>query len=196
MNTAITIVIIAFTLFVGFVIGKYHDFPQFTLGHEINLVDSLAIIVNFGLAIYISSIIDRSKNITGVEKEIIVRRLEKLIDYCENFSTTVQRNPFLYVEASSFRKYVYTSLETIRNAVDNSSSKYDPIFRINIDNELGPIHNLLTTTSLGSRQAPNQPVVVVNNNVAYSLIRVREIEAKLNIIVNNLIALQLSINKS
>jgi uncharacterized transporter YbjL len=98
---------------VGIVTGKLFNFSYFKIDEKLNLVNILSIAATIFSAWYLANILDREKQRSKSEKELILGRISDLNKLLDNSLEKVEQGEIEYVEAASVFKRLNTTIENI-----------------------------------------------------------------------------------
>jgi len=178
----------------GFVAGKAMSFPSFSIENKVNLVDATSILVTIFVAWYISVIIEKEKEEGRTEKNLILKRTDEVCQLIDRAQQRVNTGSFPLQEATSSLKRVYISLKTISKILIQTRIKTD----VNVRNEITActrrLRELLTSTPING--SSNTAVKVIDGVVHLSQNRIAEIENEFDKLKDNILLLEISINKA
>lgn len=196
-NSGITLLIISIFV-LGIFIGVYIDFPFFKVKRKIDILQGVSILVTFWVAYYISNIVERANSKERVDKNLIIERVEKLNRDLEDFRLKVQSQKIKHTDTISFTKRFYLSVRKIADSIEALNSKYDPETHEEIVKDLKKLRNLLNYTDYEQRGEDNEEknLRVQDGFIIYSENRVNRVISKLEDISNDLLKLQISVNRN
>lgn len=181
-------------LTIGYVLGKHESFPIYYFRRDIDLVGIAIIITNVFIAWYIAKIIGKRNDIDKKDKEIVLNRLDVVISNLEGFITQVHSNNLNFVNVTSFIKRNGLSIErTCKNFSSYHNFDYSALSTV-ISKEMKNLLSLMTYTSPHSNIPIQEAVTISNNIITYTPARIDEILAKIDVIIDQVIKLQLLIN--
>ena len=180
---------------IGFTISKLTNFGYFIIKKDISIIEALTFFVTIGLGIYIAKVLQKEIQDKRVEKDIIFRRFDEVNNMISNLSQLIQEKDINFLKIVSTISNTNKTIQNIHKvlkAIKISVSKdleYD--IQINIAN----LRKLLTLTPPIEDERKEKPIVINNDIVIYSEKRKIEIETEIESFKNNLLYIQLNLNK-
>ncbi|MCE3295292.1 MAG: hypothetical protein K0R65_1006 [Crocinitomicaceae bacterium] len=192
------ICLLAVALLGGIIIGKLIDFTYFKVEKTINLIDILSIIVTVLAAYFVTKILDKEKQDYRTEKDLIIKRTEDIYQLLEDSHGKVVTGLIKYQEAASHCKRINVSLSCIYRIMNNVNLNVDIALKKDVLDNTKKLRDLLTDTPKISEdqiQSSNLPSEVKDSFVHLTQNRILEIEAMYDKLRDNILLLQLDINK-
>lgn len=168
----------------GFVVGKMISFQDFEISKAIDLVDLLSIIVTLLIAYIVSKVIDKEKQDSRIEKDLLLKRVEDIYQLSEESQALLAKSDVLYQDATSSIKQTYVTLNTICKVITKTSIKVNEDFRGIILNNLRTLKDILT------KDTPVTAGVIHLNRDKIILV-----EGEFSKLKDNILLFQLAINK-
>jgi hypothetical protein len=186
--------VLASSLFgAGVLIGKFSSFSSFTIGKEINLVEVSSIFVTVFAAWYISVILEAEKEEGRTEKNLILKRTEEVYQLVDKGQQRATTGSIPLQEVISHLKRVHVSLTSISKILVQTRIKTDETVRKQIVENTKRLRNLLTNTPVAGA---NSTISVTDGIVMLSQSRINEIESEYDKLKDNILLLEISINKA
>jgi hypothetical protein len=183
---------------IGILIGKFYNFPHFEISKSIDLINLLSIAVTVGLAIIITVYFDKRKNDNRVEKDLILRRVDNVYEITNELQKESISGTIPYTEAASSIKRINTAMQSIYKTVEKCQFSIKDDIKDSIKNAIGDLRDILTDTpKMSEEQIQNSelPIEVKDGIIHYNRQRISQIEAKFDAIKDNLLELEIRINK-
>ncbi|MGM9508575.1 hypothetical protein ACS5NO_12640 [Larkinella sp. GY13] len=191
----IEIGLIAASFLLGFFIAKYLNFPQFSIGENIDLGDIFSGAVTLFAAYWVSRIIDRRKEIDNNIKSQLVQRLSQLdteIDAC--LSELKSNNQMGYSNAAAYFKRMRMTANLVNELCKEVEMGVMTIGD-NLNGELGDALELFTNTPVATeeQELQNTPLRVREGFIKMRDDRITSIENSFNKIKNSTLKFQIAI---
>lgn len=184
----------------GIVIGKFVNIlPHFKVDETVNLVDVLSIIATLFLAWYVSKILDKEQQDSRGEKDLILKRIEDIYQLIDESHRKVIFTKVAYQEAASYCKRINLSLKTIFTVIECIEFSIDADLKGKLQANSKKLRDLLTNTpplANPSQQLSTPPITVTGGILHLSENRVLEVENEYDNLKNNVLLLEISINKA
>ena len=193
INRLILILTSTVIFIAGFLLGKLYKIPYFELEKKINPVDIFSIVVTISLAIIITKYIEKEKEDTRTEKDLLIKRLDNIFDWLEDNKAKIYLEAY-YQEVTYYIKKISTNINYLFSAIAETEIKANNL-KSDINNSIKNIRDLMTNTPL-IYDLFNNPITVEKNIIKYSIFRKNEIEVEHDHLIESLLRLQLLINKS
>ena len=184
-----------FTFFIGVLFGVFLNIPYFSVDGKINIIDALSLVCTILLAIYITKVLEKSKEDKRNEKDLILIRTDDIFQIITTISSKISPSGINYNEITALLKRLSMSIQVIYNVLNLISIEIDPKSKALINDSVRKIRDLLTDTPVESEIPPLvlfSPIRITNNNILLSTLRITEIEV--DKLKQNLLLLQISIN--
>jgi hypothetical protein len=183
----------------GVVVGKLINITYFSIDEKVNVFDILSICATLFAAWYISGILEKEKQDNRTEKDLILRRTEDIYQLIDDSHQKVVSGSIPFQDATSHLKRINTSIKSIYKVLASTALTTDGNLKNQIFNNTRKLRDLLTNTPIISPQeiqSSNLPVSVVNGIIHLSQNRIAEIEGEYDKLKDNILFLQIAINKA
>lgn len=183
----------------GFIVGKLLNITYFTIEQDINLIDIVSICVTVFAAWYISGILETEKQDNRTEKDLIIRRTEDIYQLIDDSHQKVITGNIPFNEATSHLKRINVSIKGIYKILTKTGLTTEEDLKSQLQGNTRKLRDLLTNTPvIDSQQIQNSnlPVSVVNGIIHLNQNRIAEIEGEYDKLKDNILVLQISINKA
>lgn len=183
----------------GVIVGKLLNITYFTLEQDINLIDVVSICVTVFAAWYISGILETEKQDNRTEKDLIIRRTEDIYQLIDDSHQKVITGNIPFNEATSHLKRINVSIKGIYKILTKTGLTTEEDLKTQLQGNTRKLRDLLTNTPvIDSQQIQNSnlPVSVVNGIIHLNQNRISEIEGEYDKLKDNILLLQISINKA
>lgn len=183
---------------IGIVVGKIITISYFKVEENINLVDIISIAATLFAAWYVAKVLDKEKVDSRTEKDLILRRTEDIYQLIEDSHQKVTTGKIAYQEASSHLKRTNISINSIYRILEKIPLHTDQELKTNLLANTRKLRDLLTNTPIINDkqiQDSNLPIEVINGIVHLNKNRIAEIETEYDKLKDNILLMQLSINK-
>jgi len=185
------------TVFImGFFVGNLYNLPgEIVIDKNINAVHALSIFVTLFIAILITIFYQTKKEINNTENEIIIKRIDKIIEIIECLHDSVCSGKVAVSQAPALVKRIYNASKYIwESSFSDQTINVSIKFEL-IESETRKINDLLTNTPANNTKDENPPVKVVESNYEYNDSRIVEIEKHIEDLKNKLFKIQLEVNR-
>ena len=183
-------------LIAGILIGKFHDFSDFTLSTTLDPVNISSSIATIILAILIALFFDKRRLDNRIEKDIILRRVVKLHDVASQLKEEAAKGKITLTEASSGVKRLNTSIQSIYQTVEKCHFSIDAEIKSELKESIINLRDILTKTPTRSNtELDNNEITVANGTVIFTDERIAKIESVFEILHDKLFELEILINK-
>lgn len=193
-RSALIIAILA----VGIVLGKFINVSYFKIEEKIDLISIVSLAVTLFAAWYISKILDKEKEDSRTEKDLILKRTEDIYQLIDGSHQKVVSGKIPFQEASSHLKRINTSISSIYRILEKIPLQTDQVLKENLLINNRKLRDLLTNTPIINDQqiqGSNLPIEVKNGIIYLNRNRIAEIEFEYDKLKDNILLMQLSINK-
>lgn len=183
----------------GIVVGKLFDFKYFKVDSYINVVDVISVAVTMFAAYIVTKVLDKEKQDNRTEKDLIIKRTEDIYQLIDDSNNKVITGAIKYQEAASHFKRINVSLNCIYRIMLNTRIETNDQLKKDILGNTKKLRNLLTDTPKISEtdiQNSNLPNEVKDSIVHLTQNRIVEIETEYDKLRDNILLLQLTINKA
>lgn len=197
-NNVIKIAFCICLILVGIVIGKFLDFPYFEISKTIDLTNILSILVTILLAILITVFFDKKKNDNRIEKDLILRRVENVYEITNELQREAISGAIPYTEAASSIKRINTSMQSIYRTVEKCEFTIKDDIKQSIKSAISDLRDILTDTpklTEAQIESSDLPIEVKDGIISFNRQRIGQIEARFDILKDNLLELEIRINK-
>jgi hypothetical protein len=191
------LLIAAFAL--GVVVGKLFNISYFKVDENINIIDVISVAVTIFAAYIVTKVLDKEKQDNRTEKDLIIKRTEDIYQLIDDSNNKVNTGAINYQEAASHFKRINVSLNCIYRILTNTKIGLDETHKKNIIGNTKKLRDLLTDTpkiSEAEIQISNLPNEVKDSIVHLTQNRILEIETEYDKLRDNILLLQLAINKA
>lgn len=198
LNNIIKITFCICLILVGILIGKYIDFPYFEISKSIDLTNVSSILVTILLAILITVFFDKRKNDNRIEKDLIIRRVDNVYDITNELQREAISGVIPYTEAASSIKRINTSMQSIYRTVEKCEFSIKDDIKKSIKIAISDLRDILTDTpkiTEAQIESSDLPIEVKDGKIKFNRQRIGQIEAKFDALKNNLLELEIRINK-
>lgn len=196
INSLICLSFIAF----GFAIGKFVNIIKyFKVDTEINLVEFSSLFATIALGLYISTVLDKNKQDTRIEKDILIKRVEEISKALEDTVQKTLLGQTTVQEAASQIKTTNTSIDAIYKLINVQDASTSADLKTDLKSNIKRIRVLLTSTPVTLKdqvQKSNMPIEVKDNIILLALERRVEIQSATEGFKQNMIRLQFFINRT
>lgn len=183
----------------GVVVGKLFNFRYFKVDESINTIDVISVAVTIFAAYIVTKVLDKEKQDTRTEKDLIIKRTEDIYQLIDDSNNKVITGSIKYQEAASHFKRINVSLNCIYRILANTKIELDETLKKSIVGNTKKLRDLLTDTPKISEteiQNSNLPNEVKDSIVHLTQNRILEIETEYDKLRDNILLLQLAINKA
>jgi hypothetical protein len=184
---------------IGIVVGKLFNIHYFKVDQNINIVDVVSVGVTIFAAYIVSKVLDKQKQDNRSEKDLIIKRTEDIYQLIDDSSSKIIRGEIKYQEAASYIKRINVSLSCIYRIINKTIISPDSDLKKSIFANTKKLRDLLTDTPIISEsqiQELNIPSDVRESIIHLTHNRIIEIESEYDKLRDNILLLQLTINKS
>ena len=200
-NSLIVKGLICFSLLAGgFIIGKFVNIIQvFQVDKDINLVELTSVFVNILLVIYISTVIDKNKQDTRIEKDILIKRVEEISKALDETVQKTLLGQTTVQEAASQIKTTNIAIDAIYKLMEENKRFSNSDLKIELKSNIKKIRSLLTTTPINLKdkvQKSNMSIEVKNNIILLTMEKRVETQSTTEVFKQNMIRFQFLINRS
>ncbi|MCP5275421.1 MAG: hypothetical protein H6936_11370 [Burkholderiales bacterium] len=184
------------TFIMGFFVGKLFILSEeVVIDKNINPVHALSIFVTLFIAILITVFFQTKKEINNTENEIIIKRIDKIIEIIDCLHDSVCSGKVAISQAPALVKRIHNSSKYIWDSCFSDQAINVSIKFELIEAETRKINDLLTNTPANHTNVEKPPVQVVDNNYEYNDLRIVEIEKHIEDLKNKLFKIQLEVNR-
>lgn len=183
----------------GVVAGKLINIKYFQIEEKVNLIDILSICVTLFAAWYISSILEIEKQDKRTEKDLIIRRTEDIYKLIDDSNQKIITGSIPFQDATSHLKRIHISIKSIYKVLIKTGLNPEPVLKTQLNSNTRKLRDLLTNTPMITPQQiqnSNLPIAVVNGIIHLNQNRIAEIETEYDKLKDNILELQIGINKS
>lgn len=183
---------------IGFLIGKIFDIPGITIDTKLNPLHALSILVTLLIAIFISVLFQKNKDINNTANSIVIKRIDKIIEILDSLNELILDGSIETGKAPSISKRVYSSLKCVFASLTENNINISVDFKT-VEDKNRKIKDLLTNTpalSDSSITLVSPPIKVEEKKYIYNADRISEIEKEIEDLKNDLFKAQLEVNKS
>lgn len=187
------------TFSIGIVVGKLVDFKYFKVDNNINIIDVISVAVTIFAAYIVTKVLDKEKQDNRNEKDLIIKRTEDIYQLIDDSNNKVIIGAIKYQEAASHFKRINVSLNCIYRIMTNTKIETNDQLKKDIFGNTKKLRDLLTDTPKISEtdiQNSNLPNEVKDSIVHLTQNRIVEIETEYDKLRDNILLLQLTINKA
>lgn len=198
-NYVIGVCLLFATFSIGIVVGKLVDFKYFKVDNNINIIDVISVAVTVFAAYIVTKVLDKEKQDNRNEKDLIIKRTEDIYQLIDDSNNKVIIGAIKYQEAASHFKRINVSLNCIYRIMTNTKIETNDQLKKDIFSNTKKIRDLLTDTPKISEtdiQNSNLPNEVKDSIVHLTQNRIVEIETEYDKLRDNILLLQLTINKA
>lgn len=186
---------IAFSLCIGFCIGKFTSVPYFEVEKKWNILTLLQVFCTLFIGIYVAGKIQKNKT----EKDLLIKRIDSILEFVDECYTSVSDGEIEYSEAASRMKRASQMVTNIQQAIStlnlpNHSNEFVEILGL-----VREIRDLTTNTPNNLQKqvkGSNLPIEVQDGIVTLANERVNVVSMKYDSLKHKLLMLQLSLNQS
>lgn len=195
-------VIICLTLgWAGNDVFNRYKIGYFNLDKDVNIIDILTFLATIFLAYYIPSVLSKRDQNTRIEKDFIINKINECSSMIELLIKTVRSNSINYQDAaSSIQDIVLLFSRINRYSLTAGILVEDNIVLIKqqVRQLRALITGSLTTAQIADYTAKNIeiPIVVSNNIIQFSNVRIREIMQEDIILERHVFDLIILINRA
>lgn len=181
---------------IGILIGKFIEVPSIKVDPTINLLHGLSILTTLFVAIVIAIYFDTQKKKDSIQKEIMIKRIDKIVDSLDDLQKDVSIGKVVLQFAIAFPKRFKGSIDYVWDAL----SHYEIAVSVEKD-EIIKAHRelraLLTTTPIPAVAAQSKDLAsVADDSLIYSTPKIAQIITVIETLKNDLFKVQLDINAS
>lgn len=191
------VIIALLSLCIGITIGKLFNWGYFEISNELNIIDALSLFVTIGLALYITSVLERKVQTDQVEKEIISLKIAEIEESISSIHEIINEDKIKYSKVNSImhrtsvtRNYLFNELKNLK--IDTVSKTGESLEGI-IKNEHIKLKRLLTETPID--QNGNTEIKVQKGVVEYNDKRKTDINTAVCSLNEKLFILKMTINR-
>jgi len=196
--------LIIFLVIISFLIGRVEkDWPLFTIKYEIDVVNLFiglgTIGVTLGIAYWVSSVIEKSRDLSRNERDLALSKINDLIKHTDSFISLFSANTIANLTINSSLKNAFMLNDSVLDLVTKSTSiETDNSFHVSIFDHLKDLRVLLTQYPANPELPAGtpEPVIFHNDNYIYTTNRLAEIESVLNLVKEVLTSYSLFIIQS
>lgn len=185
-------------LVVGFLIGKFTDFPNFKISRSIDLVNISSIVVTILLAFVISVFFSKKKSDNRVEKDLILRKVDNIYEITNELQKKSISGQIHYTNAASSIKRINTSIQSIYRTVEKCQFSIKDDIKSSIKDSIIELRDILTNTPKVTEDQIEKidlPIEVKSGVIMFNRQRINQIEAKFDNLKDSLLELEIRINK-
>lgn len=192
VNVAISLSIFVF----GFVIGKIINFPFFEMDKNINLVHIASLGTTVLIAILVSKVINKETQECRVEKDLLIKKLDDLLGLIETIHSDIFKKEIDYSSAAATIKRIRGSLTYILEITKQVPILIEKDLLEGITNTISELKDKLTNTPSNlETDIENLPLKVKNGIIHIHKDRLTLVEGVIGKLKNQILSLQLVINK-
>ncbi len=198
-KTIFRIILLSALFVVGVVAGKLIDLPYFKIQKKIDLISIISISATLFAAWYIAKIIDKEKVENRSEKDLILKRTEDIYKLVDESYQKIVLGKIVFQEAATHLKRINISIGGIYRTLDQVNLVTDLKIRANILSNTRKLRDLLTNTPIlddGQIQGSNLPIEIKHGIIHLNKNRIAEIESEYDKLKDNILLMQLSINRA
>lgn len=195
----ITVCLLCASFVIGVVFGKLVDVKYFKVDENINIIDVISVAVTIFAAYIVTKVLDKEKQDNRTEKDLIIKRTEDIYQLIDDSNIRVVSGAIKYQEAASHFKRINVSLHCIYRIMSNTKIETDEQLKLSIFGSTKKLRDLLTDTpkiTESDIQNSNLPNEVKDGMVHLTQNRIVEIETEYDKLRDNILLLQLAINKA
>lgn len=188
-------IVLFFTLIaIGMFIGKWFEVPYITIDPKINLLHGLSLLSTLFIALAITLVFDTQKKRDSTLKEIMIKRIDKLVHALDDLQNEVSTGKVGLQFAVAFPKRLLGSVKYIWGAFLLNHIKVR-VEEKNIVTTVRELRQLLTTTPTQAEKLLKNDLAVVDEDfLVYGAPRIAQIIAVIETLKNEFFSVQLSIN--
>jgi len=190
--------ILALVIFaIGIVSGKGISFPYFEIDPKVNLLHLGTILNTLFIAIMISIVIDDKKKKDGAHKEIMVKRIDKLVEAIEELQKNVSIGKVGLQYAVSISKQLNQTTKYIWGAIGEHQIKTTVTKEI-IIGSVREVRKLLTTTPSRESftQSDSSQTKVSDDYIIYGPVVITQLMRHIELLKNDLFKAQIDIHSN
>lgn len=188
--------ILLITVFlIGVIFGIFVDIPGITIDTKINPLHALSILVTLFIAVSISVVFQKNKDINNTANSIIIKRIDKIIEILDSLNELILEESIETTKGNSIPKRIHSSLKCVFDSLIENTINISIKFET-IEEKHRKIKDLLTNTPAKTDSTDSPPVKVENEKYVYNATRVSEISKNIEDLKNDLFKTQLEINRS
>lgn len=184
---------------IGIVVGKLVDFKYFKVDKSVNIIDVVSVAVTIFAAYIVTKVLDKEKQDNRTEKDLIIKRTEDIYQLIDESNSKVIVGAIKYQEAASHFKRISVSLNCIYRIIANTKIEINEQLKKDIFGNIKKLRDLLTNTpKISETDIHNSNL---SNEVKDSIVhltqnRIVEIETEYDKLRDNILLLQLVVNKA
>ena len=182
-------------MWIGFTIGKL-DIPNLSMdrvvGIGINPLDSIVLLINIILAIYIVTSLNRSGESDRIIRNILIEEFTQYSGSINREFARVQTGRIGYSEAASLFKSLLTKHQELYKWYADAKLPIDDELKSQTFNKLRHVRDIVTSDAQAGGLSPN---TVENNIIDISQGVLIQVEIERHILLHNLFKVKLDINK-
>lgn len=181
---------------IGFVAAKAIHFPQYTISETIDIVDIFSLLATIGLAILITTVLEKKGSDNRSKKELVINRIGNLTDIASGIQLEAQTGKVSCIDAASSIKRINTALDSIYRISKQCDLSVSKALRTKLNKQLADLRETLTKTPRirPSEEFQNLSIEVREGMIYYNNERVAQIEVKFDGLKDILLELQIEIN--
>ena len=183
------------SLCTGFLLGKFVSFKHFIIDEKIDLVALSSIIA----MLFVAYVITKSINKEEKAKSLILQRVEDIFRFTRDSHQKMLSKSVKYQAAAEQMKNIYMEIDSIFRISEKVGIKKDVELEKTIKSNVRKLRDLLTKTpqiSSTQMQSSKLPITVQDGIIQLTKERQIQIDKEYKNLKDNIILLQLSINKS
>lgn len=190
-------VVAILSLCIGITIGKLFNWNYFIISTELSIIDALNLFTTIGLALYITSVLERKIQTDRIEKDIISSKIAEIEESLTSIHEIIDDDPIKYIRVNSImhrfgvtRNYLFKELNELNIVtISNTGENLDEIIKV----EHLKLKRLLTETPI--QQNGETEIKVTNGIAEYSDKRKTEINTAVCSLSEKLFLLKMTINR-
>lgn len=194
------IILLCLAIFgIGVVVGKFVNIGYFSIDEKVNLIDIVSICVTMFAAWYITDVLETEKQDNRTEKDLIIKRTEDIYQLIDDSHQKVITGNIPFQDATTHLKRINVSLKSIYKVLTTTGLITDETLKGQLFLHTRKLRDLLTNTPVIDTeqiQGSNLPISVVNGIIHLNQNRIAEIETEYDKLKDNILHLQICINKA
>jgi hypothetical protein len=198
LNIISGVILVASIFSLGFFSDKcIRYWHYFTIKREIDLPATMlgfsTTAVTIGAAYWVAKILEKEKDEGRTEKNLIIDKVHDLLLSIEQLNDKVSSRSIPLIDATAHVKRITTNISLIKDILSNTHIKAPGKLQLEIEACIRSLNKLLTDTP--ATPGPNDPVKVVSGQIIVSDMGMAALDKEFDILSNNVLKYQLSINK-